>query len=119
MKDIEINSLKELIPILSRIGNVLEFIEHFFCLIDDNITISNKEVIETLCVSASTLYRLRKDGSLPFVYLKGEITYKFEEILKVIERKTSKSRKLSTQEMLTQLYSLREKNILELTKNKI
>ena len=119
MTTIEIKSLADLRPILSRIEYLLEIIACYFSLIGENMSISNKEVIERLCVSESTLFRLRQAGTIPYTYQKGEITYKVDDIQKVINSKILKSRKLSTQEMLTQLYSLREKNILELTKNKI
>ena len=49
-------------------------------------------------------------------YQKGEITYKVDDIQKVINSKILKSRKLSTQEMLAQLYCFRENSILELIK---
>lgn len=116
MKTIEIKSLADLSPILSRIEYLLEDIACYFSLVGENITMSNKEVIERLCVSESTLFRLRQAGTIPYTYQKGEITYKVDDIQKVINSKILKSRKLSTQEMLAQLYCFRENSILELIK---
>ena len=113
MKTIEIKSLEDLSPILSRIEYLLENIACYFSLVGENITMSNKEVIETLCVSTSTLYR-RQCGAIPYIFQKGEIVYKFDDILKVINCRTLKSKKLNTQEMLVLMYQFREKTIIKL-----
>lgn len=114
MKTIEIKSLEDLSPILSRIEYLLENIACYFSLIGENISISNKEVIERLCVSESTLFRLRQAGTIPYTYQKGEIVYKFDDILKAINCRTLKSKKLNTQEMLVLMYQFREKTIIKL-----
>lgn len=114
MKTIEIKSLADLSPILSRIEYLLENIACYFSLVGENITMSNKEVIETLCVSTSTLYRLRQCGAIPYIFQKGEIVYKFDDILKAINCRTLKSKKLNTQEMLVLMYQFREKTIIKL-----
>ena len=116
MKTIEIKSLEDLSPILSRIEYLLENIACYFSLVGENISISNKEVIETLFVSESTLYRLRQCGGIHYTFQKGEIVYKFDDIQKVINSKILKSKKLSTQEMLENIYQFREKTILKLIK---
>ena len=108
MKTEDIKSLEDLSPILTRIECLLECITCYFSLVSENIVISNKEVIETLFVSESTLYRLRQCGGIHYTFQKGEIVYKFDDIQKVINSKILKSKKLSTQEMLENIYQFRE-----------
>ena len=116
MKTEDIKSLEDLSPILTRIECLLECITCYFSLVSENIVISNKEVIETLFVSESTLYRLRQCGGIHYTFQKGEIVYKFDDIQKVINSKILKSKKLSTQKMLENIYQFREKTILKLIK---
>ena len=84
MEIITVESLayQELIDRLNRIEQYVERTSHLIQDIDDELEMTTKDLIETLNVSESTLYRWRKKQLLRYRYTEsGEVRYFFKSII--------------------------------------
>ena len=84
MEIITVESLayQELIDRLSRIEQYVERTSHLIQDIDDELEMTTKDLIETLNVSESTLYRWRKKQLLRYRYTEsGDVRYFFKSII--------------------------------------
>ena len=84
MEIITVESLayQELIDRLNRIEQYVERTSHLIQNIDDELEMTTKDLIETLNVSESTLYRWRKKQLLRYRYTEsGDVRYFFKSII--------------------------------------
>ena len=84
MEIITVESLvyQELIDRLNRIEQYVERTSHLIQDIDDELEMTTKDLIETLNVSESTLYRWRKKQLLRYRYTEsGDVRYFFKSII--------------------------------------
>ena len=84
MEIITVESLayQELIDRLNRIEQYVERNSHLIQDIDDELEMTTKDLIETLNVSESTLYRWRKKQLLRYRYTEsGDVRYFFKSII--------------------------------------
>ena len=84
MEIITVESLayQELIDRLSRIEQYVERTSHLIQDIDDELEMTTKDLIESLNVSESTLYRWRKKQLLRYRYTEsGDVRYFFKSII--------------------------------------
>ena len=84
MEIITVESLayQELIDRLNRIEQYVERTSHLIQDIDDELEMTTKDLIETLNVSESTLYRWRKKQLLRYRYTEsGGVRYFFKSII--------------------------------------
>ena len=84
MEIITVESLayQELIDRLNRIEQYVERTSHLIQDIDDELEMTTKDLIESLNVSESTLYRWRKKQLLRYRYTEsGEVRYFFKSII--------------------------------------
>ena len=84
MEIITVESLayQELIDRLSRIEQYVERTSHLIQDIDDELEMTTKDLIGTLNVSESTLYRWRKKQLLRYRYTEsGDVRYFFKSII--------------------------------------
>ena len=84
MEIITVESLayQELIDRLNRIEQYVERTSHLIQNIDDELEMTTKDLIETLNVSESTLYRWRKKQLLRYRYTEsGDVHYFFKSII--------------------------------------
>ncbi|KGN87021.1 MerR family transcriptional regulator [Porphyromonas gulae] len=79
---VESQVFQDLIDRLNRIEQYVERTSHLLQDIDDELEMSTKDLIETLMVSESTLYRWRKKQLIRYRYTEsGEVRYFFKSIL--------------------------------------
>ena len=84
MEIITVESLayQELIDRLNRIEQYVERTSHLIQDIDDELEMTTKDLIETLNVSESTLYRWRKKQLLRYRYTEScDVRYFFKSII--------------------------------------
>lgn len=84
MEIITVESLayQELIDRLNRIEQYVKRTSHLIQDIDDELEMTTKDLIETLNVSESTLYRWRKKQLLRYRYTEsGDVRYFFKSII--------------------------------------
>ena len=84
MEIITVESLayQELIDRLNRIEQYVERTSHLIQDIDDELEMTTKDLIESLNVSESTLYRWRKKQLLRYRYTEsGDVRYFFKSII--------------------------------------
>lgn len=84
MEIITVESLayQELLDRLNRIEQYVERTSHLIQDIDDELEMTTKDLIETLNVSESTLYRWRKKQLLRYRYTEsGDVRYFFKSII--------------------------------------
>ena len=84
MEIITVESLayQELIDRLNRIEQYVERTSHLIQDIDDELEMTTKDLIETLNVSESTLYRWRKKQLVRYRYTEsGDVRYFFKSII--------------------------------------
>lgn len=79
---IESQAYQELIDRLIRIEQYVERTSHLIQNIDDELEMTTKDVMETLNISESTLYRWRKKQLLRYRYTDGgDVRYFFKSLL--------------------------------------
>ena len=79
---VESQAFQDLIDRLNRIEQYVERTSHLLQDIDDELEMSTKDLIETLMISESTLYRWRKKQLIRYRYTEsGEVRYFFKSIL--------------------------------------
>ena len=73
---------QDLIDRLNRIEQYVERTTHLLQDIDDELEMSTKDLIDTLDVSESTLYRWRKKNIVRFRYTEsGDVRYFYKSLL--------------------------------------
>ena len=76
-------SLKEQ---LNRIESFIERASEVYQEVDENLEMSTKEVMETLTISESTLYRWRKKNLIRYRYLSsGDVRYMYNSLFLAIK----------------------------------
>lgn len=79
---VESQAYQELIDRLNRIEQYVERTSHLIQDIDDELEMTTKDLIETLNVSESTLYRWRKKQLIRYRYTEsGDVRYFFKSIV--------------------------------------
>lgn len=79
---VESQAYQELIDRLTRIEQYVERTSHLLQNIDDELEMSTKELVDTLALSESTLYRWRKKQLVRYRYTEsGEVRYFFKSLL--------------------------------------
>ncbi|MFP3765456.1 DNA-binding protein [Prevotella intermedia] len=79
---VESQAYQELIDRLNRIEQYVERTSHLLHDIDDELEMTTKDLLETLNVSESTLYRWRKKQLVRYRYNdSGDVRYLFKSIL--------------------------------------
>lgn len=78
----ESQAYQELIDRLNRIEQYVERTSHLLQDIDEELEMSTQDLVETLMISDSTLYRWRKRNLIRYRYTEsGEVRYSFKSIL--------------------------------------
>ena len=79
---IENQAFQDLVDKLNRIEQYVERTSHLLQDIDDELEMSTKDLVETLMISESTLYRWRKKQLIRYRYTEsGDVRYFFKSIL--------------------------------------
>lgn len=79
---IESQAFQDLVDKLNRIEQYVERTNHLLQDIDDELEMSTKDLVETLMISESTLYRWRKKQLIRYRYTEsGDVRYFFKSIL--------------------------------------
>ncbi|KGL47576.1 MULTISPECIES: MerR family transcriptional regulator [Bacteroidales] len=79
---IESQAFQDLVDKLNRIEQYVERTSHLLQDIDDELEMSTKDLVETLMISESTLYRWRKKQLIRYRYTEsGDVRYFFKSIL--------------------------------------
>lgn len=79
---IERQAFQDLVDKLNRIEQYVERTSHLLQDIDDELEMSTKDLVETLMISESTLYRWRKKQLIRYRYTEsGDVRYFFKSIL--------------------------------------
>ena len=83
MDSIAFHNLKEQ---LNRIESYIERTTELYKDIDDALEMSSKDVMETLGISESTLYRWRKKGIVRYHYAhSGDVRYLYSSLLMAVK----------------------------------
>ncbi|KGN71736.1 MerR family transcriptional regulator [Porphyromonas sp. COT-108 OH1349] len=79
---IESQAFQDLVDKLNRIEQYVERTSHLLQDIDDELEMSTEDLVETLMISESTLYRWRKKQLIRYRYTEsGDVRYFFKSIL--------------------------------------
>lgn len=102
--------------LMDRLNRIEQYIQRTSLLlqdIDDELEMSTKDLIDTLLISASTLYRWRKKNLVRFRYTEsGDVRYHFKSIL--IAAKTNRLRvpNMRNEELIGRLNRFKDDIIL-------
>lgn len=104
---------QDLIDRLNRIEQYVERTTHVLQDIDDELEISTKDLIDTLDVSESTLYRWRKKNIVRFRYTEsGDVRYFYKSLLICARCNRLRISGMRNDELLERLLRYKDKLIL-------
>ena len=109
----ESSAYQDLIDRLNRIEQYVERTTHLQQDIDDELEMSTKDLIETLNVSESTLYRWRKKNLVRFRYTEsGDVCYFYKSLLICARCNRLRISGMRNDELLDRLLRYKDKLIL-------
>ncbi|EJU18373.1 hypothetical protein HMPREF1323_0997 [Porphyromonas sp. oral taxon 279 str. F0450] len=109
----ESSAYQDLIDRLNRIEQYVERTTHLLQDIDDELEMSTKDLIETLNVSESTLYRWRKKNLVRFRYTEsGDVRYFYKSLLICARCNRLRISGMRNDELLDRLLRYKDKLIL-------
>ena len=104
---------QDLIDRLNRIEQYVERTTHLLQDIDDELEMSTKDLIDTLDVSESTLYRWRKKNIVRFRYIEsGDVRYSYKSLLICARCNRLRISGMRNDELLERLLRYKDKLIL-------
>ncbi len=110
---IESDAFQQIMQRLENIENhVLRSNDIYNQVNDGGIEMTSREVMETLRISESTLYRWRKDESLPFRYTEtGNIRFAFDDVYRAVYTGNVTVRSIEKQDLLASLTQFKDQLI--------
>jgi transcriptional regulator, merR family len=104
---------QDLVDRLNRIELYVERTTHLLQDIDDELEMSTKDLIETLNISESTLYRWRKKNLVRFRYTEsGDVRYFYKSLLICARCNRLRISGMRNDELLDRLLRYKDKLIL-------
>lgn len=101
---IESQAYQELVEQLNRIEQYVLRTAHLLQDVDDELEMTTFDVIDTLGISESTLYRWRKKQLIRYRYLdSGEIRYLFKSLIIAIKRNHLRVSGMSREDLVGRL----------------
>lgn len=106
---VESRAYQELVNKLNRIEQYVERTSHLIGDIDDELEMTTKDLIETLNVSESTLYRWRKKQLVRYRYTEsGDVRYFFKSLLISVKCSRLRISGMRTEEVLGRLNAFKD-----------
>lgn len=110
---VESQAYQELIDRLNRIEQYVERTTSLLQDIDDELEMSTKDLVETLCTSESTLYRWRKKNLVRYRYTdSGDVRYFFKSIVIAVKCNRLRVSGMKTDEVLGRLNRYKDNLIM-------
>ena len=110
---VESQAYQELIDRLNRIEQYVERTTSLLQDIDDELEMSTKDLVETLCISESTLYRWRKKNLVRYRYTdSGDVRYFFKSIVIAVKCNRLRVSGMKTDEVLGRLNRYKDNLIM-------
>lgn len=111
---IESEAFKDLAKRLTRIEEFVIRTTHLLQVVDDELELSTKDLMDSLGVSESTLYRFRKKHLLHYRYTEnGDIRYSFKALLMALKSNRLRFSGLRREEALSRLNEFKENVIVD------
>lgn len=110
---IESQAYQELVEQLNRIEQYVLRTAHLLQDVDDELEMTTIDVIDTLGISESTLYRWRKKQLIRYRYLdSGEIRYLFKSLIIAIKRNHLRVSGMSREDLVGRLERYKDNQII-------
>ena len=110
---VESQAYHELMDRLQRIEQYIDRTSHLLQDIDDELEMSTKDLIETLSVSESTLYRWRKKQLIRYRYTEsGDVRYFFKSIVIAVKCSRLRISGMRSDEVLGRLNRFKDNRIM-------
>lgn len=110
---IESEAYQNLLTQLNRIESFVERTAGLYCDIEENLELTSKELVKTLGVSLSTLYRWRQNGMIRHRFLKnGEVRYPFNALFFAVRHSHLSVPGLSKEEVMRRLNEFKDNLII-------
>lgn len=109
---LESEVFKKLLSQITDIENYVKRTTDLFTELEDKLELTSREIMDTLNVSKSTLYRWRKERIIPFRYeVSGNVLYSFKGLVLAIKSGELQIRNTSKPELLTKLADFKDNMI--------
>ena len=110
---VESQAYQELMDRLQRIEQYIDRTSHLLQDIDDELEMSTKDLIETLSVSESTLYRWRKKQLIRYRYTESrDVRYFFKSIVIAVKYNRLRISGMRSDEVLGRLNRFKDNLIM-------
>lgn len=99
---------------LNRIEGFIERVSELYHEVDDNLEMTTKEVMETLSISESTLYRWRKKNLVCYHYTSsGDIRYMYNSLFMAIRCSHIRISAMQKEEAMKRMNAYKDNQILK------
>ncbi len=106
---LESKAFEELKNKIETIEKYVKSTTELFIELDDKLELTSREIMDTLNISKSTLYRWRKYKKIPYRYEdSGNVLYSFKGLVLAIKKGDVQIRNINKPDLLTQLADFRE-----------
>lgn len=106
---LESEVFQKLVAKLTDIENYVKRTTDLFIELEEHLELTSREIMDTLQVSKSTLYRWRQDRIIPFHYDdSGNVLYSFKGLVLAIKSGQLNLRNTNKSELLTKLADFKE-----------
>lgn len=106
---LESEVFQKLVTKLTDIENYVKRTTDLFIELEEHLELTSREIMDTLRVSKSTLYRWRQDRIIPFHYdSSGNVLYSFKGLVLAIKSGQLTLRNTNKSDLLTKLADFKE-----------
>lgn len=111
--NIESEAFQELLKKIRNIEQYVKRTSDLFCELDETLELSSRDIMDTLGISKTTLYRWRDKHIIPFRFdERGNALYPYKDLIIAVKNGTITMPKTNKTEILCMLSDFKEKVIV-------